>query len=105
MNYNELYYELYYISMYLYVYTLKYRFYATEDGYESRLEHIILKGKKQLMKCACSRPSFGGNCPFGIHVKYLKHWKLLSFYEHFRYLFTTDSFYEHFGEAKRFMEL
>ena len=29
----------------------------------------------------------------------------LEFYEHFRYLFTTDSFYEHFGEAKRFMEL
>ena len=57
------------------------------------------------MKCACSRPSFGGNCPFGIHVKYPKHWKILSFYEHFRYLFTTDSFYEHFGEAKRFMEL
>ena len=96
-----------YISMYLYLYTHLniYIYYATKDGDESRLEHIILKEKKQLMKCACSRPSFGGNCPFGIHVKYPKHWKILSFYEHFRYLFTTDSFYEHFGEAKRFMEL
>ena len=66
--------------MYVYLYTHLniYIFYATEDGDESRLEHIILKGKKQLMKCACSRPSFGGNCPFGIHVKNPKHWKILS---------------------------
>lgn len=83
------------IHTYIYIYIMQQRMGMSQDW-----NTLFLKGRNNSWNVHVH-----DHLLFGIHVKYPKHWKILSFYEHFRYLFTTDSFYEHFGEAKRFMEL